>query len=122
MTTSAWGVDHGIEVSKADKDKFTRNEKLTGAATALTHTSPIGPIAAGAQAKKGRGVKVGLRSAGRGFVEGSVGAGAGAGIGAALGRGRASAIQTGATVGSAAGTGHGVMASMRNSRKKGWMK
>lgn len=122
MTTSAWGVDHGIEFSKADKNKFTRNEKLTGAATALTHTTPIGAIAAGAQAKKGKGVKVGLRSAGRGIAEGLGGATIGGAVGAAVGRGKAGPMQTGAALGNAAGTGHGVMSSMRNSRKKGWMK
>lgn len=120
MSTSAWGVDHG-SVSKADSRKFTTNEKLTGAATAATFNTPIGAVAAGAQAKKGKRAKVGVRALGRGFAEGMGGLGAGAAVGGLATRSMTGA-QIGAGIGSAAGTAHGTMASMRNSRHKGWMK
>lgn len=120
MNTSAWGVDHGVEIAK--REKYTRNEKLTGAATGLLHTTPVGPIAAGAQAKKGKRAKVGFRAAGRGIVEGTPGAIAGGLIGHAATKGSVRGIQVGATLGGAPTTAHGVMASMRNSRRKGWMK
>jgi hypothetical protein len=120
MSTSAWGVDHGAdELSKGDR-KFTENEKLTGAVTALSSRTPVGPVVAGFQGKKGKRAKVGFKSAGRGIAEGVPATLAGAGIGA-LTR-NPNATMLGAQIGGAAGTTHGLMASMRNSRKRGYMK
>lgn len=120
MTTSAWGIEHGEDVSKRDPNKkFTREEKLTGTIGGVLAGTPVGAIAAGAQAKQGKRAKVGFRALGRGFAEGTGAGLGGAAVGGLLGG------KTGANVGyglgASIGMGHGTAASMRSSRGQGWM-
>lgn len=119
MSMSVWGVDHGVEISKANK-KFNRNEKVGGALSALHPV--VGGVYAGNKAKKGKGGTVGLRAGARSTVEGTAGGAFGGVVGSVLGRGHQGAMKAGATVGGLGGFAHGGAASMRNSRRKGWMK
>jgi hypothetical protein len=118
---SAFGVDHGDEtVSKADK-KFNRTEKVSGVLNA--GLAPVGSVYGATKAKDGKKAKVGLKSLGRGVAEGAAGSAIGGGAAALATRGRsAAATSFGSTLGGGVGAGHGTMASMRNSRKLGYMK
>ena len=127
MSRSVWGVEHAEEISKKREPYTSREKKIglgAGVSSATLGLGPVvGGIAAGHSAKKGYGRKVGFRAAGRGIAEGTAyGLGTG-GLVALATRGRspgATRIATG--LGSATGVGTGAANSMRNSRKKGWMK
>jgi len=118
---SAFGVDHGETVSKADNKKFNRTEKIGGALNA--GLAPVGSIYAGSKAKDGKKAKVGLKALGRGVAEGAGGSLIGGTAAALATRGRSAGAQmAGSSIGAGVGTAHGTMASMRNSRKLGYMK
>lgn len=120
MTTSIWGVEHGIEISKK-RNKFNSHEKQAGAASLLG--TPMSGALVGSRAKKGKGVKAGMNAFGRGTAEAVGGGAVGMAAAGALTRGRSQgAMQAGNAVGGIAGGVHGTMASARNSRRKGWMK
>jgi hypothetical protein len=110
VSKSVWGVDHGEDVSKASDKKYNQREVGTGILAGLTANTPIGGVVAGAQAKKGKRLRTGLHAEGRGFAEGMAGWAPGAAL-------KSAPL---AATGAAIGVAHGTMASMRNSRRKGW--
>ena len=102
MTTSAWGVEHGSEVSK----KSRNSDERQGTATALGAWDPSGGFSAiqsGYHAKKGKKVRSATRSGLTTFGGGTAGGIAGGLAGAAVTRGKPAGAQWGATLGGATG-------------------
>jgi hypothetical protein len=121
MSVSAWGVEHG-EISKK-REKFNTREKVGGAISATPGIGPVGgSVYAGVKAKKGKGAKVGFRALGRGMAQGTAAGTVGGLVGQGLARGNKAGETAGQLIAGLPAAGHGVAASMRNSRRKGWMK
>lgn len=76
MSTSAWGVDHGSEISKVSEKKYAARQGALG-------TVGLGWAGAAASSKKGRKLKNAARSWGSEAAYGTGGALAGAAAGAA---------------------------------------
>jgi hypothetical protein len=102
MSTSVWGVEHGVEISKA-KDK-SRGHVAASTALGATLGWPGSGIHAAVKAKKGRKAGAALRSGGGAAVGAGIGAALGAGIGA---RGGPGAAKAASYLGTAAGGGAG---------------
>lgn len=114
---SIWGVDHGVELSKAHR-KLTGGEKVAvGAVSTLQTPLPGtgGALAGALMSKKGRKLPNAARAGGRSFAEALGGATAGA----VLSRGRSVGLTS---VGALAGGAHGGIAAMNNAGRRGDLK
>ena len=107
---SAWGVDHGEEVSKAAGDQRRKHVNTSAALGGLV--GPAGSaVHAGVTAKDGKK----LRAVGNAGGGAAVGAAGGALLGSKLGSG-------GITAGSMLGGAGGAMAGARRNTKRGYIK
>lgn len=114
---SYWGVDHGVEISKAsrlfdDKGKSTTGRKVTAAIFPAYHGAFAG--------KKGKK----LRSAGNEFGGSLAGGVGGRAVGALPGLAARSpgAMLAGGTVGQAAGSATGAVAGNARNERKNYLK
>ena len=102
------------------EDKAAVGGALGGAFGGGIAGGAIGGVVAGHHAKKGKGVKVGMLAAGRGLGEG-VGIGVAGHAAGALMK-RPGLARAGSVWGRTIGASHGSYASVKNSRRKGYLK
>lgn len=116
MTTSAWGIDHGTEISKAEKkDKYQSQRRVNTALGALPIGGTVAPaIHSGVKAKKGRKAGAAAVSGVSSLSGGLIGGVAGS----ALTRGSKGGMALGGMAGSAAGANIGHRANEMDGRYK----
>lgn len=115
MSTSAWGVDHGSEVSK--KDSRRTAAQIAGA---VDTGGGLAAIHSGYHAKSGKKLRAAGRSGVTTFGHATAGGLAGGLAGAAITRGKSqSALQIGAGLGAGAGGIHGAGSAWDKNAKMG---
>lgn len=121
MSTSYWGVDHGVEIAKS-APRNNNSGPISGSGMRGGEGAGValgGGLYGAYKARKGRKAAVLGRMAGRGFAEGQGGGVGGAILGAAASRGNPEVARAASSVGSLAGSMHGGLRAYGNARRRG---